>query len=213
MDKRFWAIIGVIVAVFVGILLFSGGDKTDNGDSGDGKTKPTNHVRGNTESKVTLVEYGDFQCPYCGLFNPIVEEVVEKYEDKIAFQYRHYPLTQIHKNALAAARAAEAADEQDKFWEMHSMLFKNQGDWSENSNAPEIFEAYAKQLGLNITKFKEDFSSSKVNARINADRAEFNKTKLTPSTPTFILNGKKITPEATVDSLSKFIDEALEKQN
>jgi protein-disulfide isomerase len=212
MDKRFWAIIGIIVAVFAGILLF-GGDKDADKNKGGSGAKPTSHLLGNTAASVKLVEYGDYQCPFCAIFNPVVKELVQKYGDKVSFQYRHFPLSQTHKNALAAARAAEAADKQNKFWEMHDMLFSNQESWKEISNAPATFESYAKQLGLNQSKFKEDFVSSEANARINADKAEFNKTKLPASTPTFILNGKRIQPEASVPSFSKFIDEALKKQN
>jgi protein-disulfide isomerase len=208
MDKRFWAIIGVIIAVFAGILLF-GGNKEDK--SGASNAKPTSHLVGNTASKVKLVEYGDYQCPYCAAFNPIVNQVIEKYKDKISFQYRNYPLTQIHKNATSSARAAEAADEQGKFWEMHDLIFAHQSDWEQSSNASSIFEGYAKQLGLNVTKFKKDAASSAVNNRINADKAEFNKTKEAASTPTFFLNGKKIQPEATLEGFSKLIDAALKK--
>lgn len=212
MDKRFWAIIGIIVAVFAGILWF-GGDKEDDKTGDSTKSEPTSHALGNTASKVKLVEYGDYQCPYCAVFHPIVKEVVEKYSDKISFQYRHYPLPQIHENAQSSARAAEAADAQGKFWEMHNMLYANQQSWAKTTTPASVFEGYAKQLGLDTTKFKKDFTSSAVNARINADKAEFNKTKLTASTPTFIINGKKVQPEATVESLSKLIDEALKKQD
>jgi protein-disulfide isomerase len=119
----------------------------------------------------------------------------------------------MHKNAYAASRAAEAADKQGKFWEMHDLLFGNQQDWAQSEKAASVFDGYAKQLGLDILQFKKDFASSEVNALINGDKAAFNKTKLTASTPTFTLNGKKIQPEATVESFSKIIDEALKKQN
>jgi protein-disulfide isomerase len=210
MDKRFWIIIGVIVAVFAGILWFGGGDKDDSGSNSS--AKPTSHLLGNKDAKVKIVEYGDYQCPYCGLFHPVTKQVIEKYGDKISFQFRHFPLNQIHENAVAAARAAEAADKQDKFWEMHNMLFENQEAWSQSSKANTAFEAYAKQLDLDIAQYKKDFADSKTLARINADKAEFNKTKQAASTPTFFLNGKKIQPEASLESFSKLIDEALEKQ-
>jgi protein-disulfide isomerase len=208
MEKRFWIIIGVIIALFAGLLWYG-----SSNDEDEGTGKPTNHVIGKADAKVKLVEYGDYQCPFCGQFHPVVKQVVEKYRDRISFQFRHYPLTQIHANAVAAARAAEAADKQGKFWEMHNSIFENQDDWAQASNASTVFEGYAQQLGLNKSTFKKDFASSAVNAAINADKAEFDKTKLTPSTPTFLLNGKRIQPEATVESFSKFIDEELEKQN
>lgn len=208
MDKRFWAIIGVITVLFVGFLFISGNDKANAPSE---KTNPTNHVIGNTKSKVTLLEYGDFQCPFCAQFYPIVEQVREKYKEDIAFQFRHLPLPQIHQNAVAAARASEAADAQGKFWEMYGVLYQNQQSWGDSSNAKAIFEQYASQLGLKLDTFKKDFASSKTNDKINADVAAFKATKETASTPTFFLNGKKIQPKS-VEDFSKAIDAELAKQ-
>jgi protein-disulfide isomerase len=210
MDKRFWAIVGIIIAIFAGLLWVNGNKKDDNGSQSNTKVTPTNHIEGKVDSKVKLVEYGDFQCPYCGQYYPIVKQVVAKYQDKIAFQFRNLPLSQIHQNAIAGARAAEAADEQGKFWEMHDMLYEKQSEWSSSNNVSSIFNSYAEQLGLNVTQFKKDFASSKVNDRINADKNEFNKTGEPLSTPTYFLNGKKI-QATSVDEFSKLIDEALKK--
>lgn len=209
MDKRFWAIIGIIIAIFAGILFVS--SNKDEDKSGSSTAKPTSHIKGNTSAKVTLIEYGDFQCPFCKEYFPLVEQVTEKYKDQIAFQFRHLPLNQMHQNAYAAARASEAASDQGKFWEMYALLYQNQDAWSQESNVTGIFESYAKQLGLDATKFKKDFASREVNARINADKAEFNKTKEAVSTPTFFLNGKKI-QAASLDEFSKLIDAELKKQ-
>lgn len=210
MDKRFWAIIGIIIAVFAGIL-WMGGSKDDQGSNSAGATKPTNHIKGKADSKVKLVEYGDFQCPYCGQFYPVVEQVVAKYQDRIAFQFRNLPLNQIHQNAYAASRAAEAADKQGKFWEMYKQLYENQSSWSESKAASSVFEGYAQQLGLNVTQFKKDSASSTTNNLIKADRKAFDATKEPLSTPTFFLNGKKI-QATSVDEFSKLIDQELAKQ-
>lgn len=211
MDKRFWAIVGVIIAIFAGILWVNGNKKDDsNGGKGVSSVQPTNHVRGNTSSKVKFVEYGDYQCPYCGQYYPIIEQVYTKYQDKISFQFRNLPLNQVHQNAYAAARAAEAASNQGKFWDMFALLYQHQSEWSEQTNASSIFEGYAKQLNLNISQFKKDVVSSKTNDIINADKEEFNKTKEEISTPTFFLNGKKISA-TSVDGFSKLIDAELKK--
>lgn len=211
MDKRFWAIVGVIIAIFAGILWVNGNKKDDsNGGKGASSVQPTNHVRGNTSSKVKFVEYGDYQCPYCGQYYPIIEQVYTKYQDKISFQFRNLPLNQVHQNAYAAARAAEAASNQGKFWDMFALLYQHQSEWSEQTNASSIFESYAKQLNLNISQFKKDVVSSKTNDIINADKEEFNKTKEEISTPTFFLNGKKISA-TSVDGFSKLIDAELKK--
>jgi protein-disulfide isomerase len=206
MSKTFWAVIAIIVVVFGGILFFK---NNKAGAPTNSSGQPTNHVIGNSPSGVTLVEYGDYQCPYCGQFYPIVKQVQQKYNDTVVFQLRNLPLSQVHKNAFAAARAAEASGLQNKYWEMHDVLYQNQNAWSESSNATSYFEQYATGLGLNVTQFKADSASSKVNDLINADISTFLKTGNEESTPTFLLDGKKITPGYSVETFSKYIDAEL----
>ncbi|HEX9153883.1 MAG TPA: DsbA family protein, partial [Candidatus Saccharimonadales bacterium] len=123
MDKRFLAIIGVIIALFVGIFLWSGNQKTTGDNTAGTSGQPSSHIRGKTDSTVKFVEYSDFQCPYCAQYNPMINKLYEKYKDKVSFQFSYYPLSQIHLNAVSSARAAEAAGNQGKFWEMSDMLF------------------------------------------------------------------------------------------
>ncbi len=208
MDKRFWAIIGVIVVVIGGIIFFNSGNKAG---APSAKTQPTNHVIGGNAKNVLFVEYGDYQCPFCGQYYPLVQAVVAKYQNDISFQFRHLPLLQIHKNAIAAARAAEAADMQGKFWQMHDKLYTSQSEWSQLDSANSIFEGYAKELGLNVAKFKVDFASSIANDRINADIAAFKKTGQQMSTPSFFLDGKPI-KATSVDEFSKLIDAEIAKK-
>jgi protein-disulfide isomerase len=210
MDKRFLAIIGVIIALFVGIFLWSGNQKTTEDSSTSTSGQPSNHIRGKTDSTVKFVEYSDFQCPYCAQYNPMINQLYEKYKDKVSFQFSYYPLSQIHLNAISSARAAEAAGNQDKFWEMSDMLFENQDTWGQDSNARTIFEGYAEQLGLDVAKFKTDYASSITNDTINADKRKFNETGLAKSTPTFTLNGKQIRA-VSVGEFSALIDAALKK--
>jgi protein-disulfide isomerase len=215
MSKRFWAIIVIIGLVFAGFLVF-GGSKDNNGSA----AQATNHVQGNTSSKVKLVEYGDFQCPVCGAYYPLVSQVADKYKDTIAFQFRNLPLTQVHPNAFAAARAAEAADKQGKFWEMYNLLYQNQTTWSQNPNARAQFEQYASQLGMNLAKFKADFASGSTNEAINNDIAAFKATNSKMATPSFFLNGKPIqvselvaaSGQPTLEKFSAIIDKELKKQ-
>jgi protein-disulfide isomerase len=214
MDKRFWAIVGLIILAFLGLVFFNNNKKTTT-------VNPTNHVSGKLDSKVTLVEYGDYQCPACQSFSSITQQVREKYKDQIKFQFRNLPLTQIHQNAYAAARAAEAAGKQNKFWEMHDLLYtaSNWQAWTEATNANSYFDQYAKQLGLNVTKFKADFKSEAINDMIKADVTEFDKTGEQKATPAYFLNGKKIDSSKLLDaqgqpsleSFSKLIDAALKK--
>lgn len=208
MNKTFLAIVGIIVIVFGGILIFKD-DKTSSPTASN--AKPSNHVVGKGTAGVTLVEYGDFQCPYCGEYFPVVQEVKAKYGDQIKFQFRNLPLLQAHKNAFAAARAAEAAGLQNKFWEMHDLLFINQTAWANASNPNPLFEQYAQQLGLNVATFKKDAASTAINDVINADIAEFNKTGEEMSTPTFFLNGKRISPQKSLDSFTTIIDAEIAK--
>lgn len=217
MDKRFLAIIGVILVIFVGAFFLKSNNK-DNQTSSN-STQPTSHVQGNTASKVTLLEYGDYECPACESFSTTVAAVNQKYASSVKFQFRNLPLTQIHPNALAGARAAEAADLQGKFWQMHDALYlsSNWSQWSTSSNPDPYFWQYAQQLGLNVNQFKTDFASDTVNNRISADRNAFAKTGQDQATPAFFLNGKFIdnstlldkTGQPSLDAFSKVIDAAL----
>jgi protein-disulfide isomerase len=218
MDKRFWAIIGILVVVFGGIVLIHNNTANKNGTSAS-NAKPTNHVEGKLDSKVTLVEYGDYECPVCESYYATVQQVQQKYNDTVKFQFRNLPLSQVHPNAFAGARAAEAADMQSKFWQMHDLLYSpsNWQEWSTSSNPVPYFTTYAKQLGLNMSKFNKDFASSAVNNRVNADIAAFKKTGQQESTPSFFINGKYVSNnkmidssgEPNVDAFSKVLDAAL----
>lgn len=211
MSKRLWVI---LLVVFVGLagLVWLNGDK-DAAQSGTvaSNAAQSTHITGKQDAAVALVEYSDFQCPACSAYYPIVEQVMEKYEDRISFEYRHYPLATIHRNAFASARASEAAGKQSKFWEMYRLLFANQTSWAEADNAQRIFEGYAKQLNLDMDAYKTDFASSATNGVINADIKEFNSRGLQRSTPTFLLNGKKIEPRINLEDFSELIDEELKK--
>ncbi len=193
MDKRFLAILGGIAVIFVGIFLFSQNSSDKQTPSGQASSsQATNNVTGKGASGVTLMEYGDYQCPVCSLYYQPVKDVVTEMNDQIFFQFRNLPIPQLHPNAFSAARAAESASLQNKFWEMHDKLYENQSKWAPSTKPLEFFKSYAQEIGLNMTQFEKDYSSSKVNDRINADVAEFNKTGHQVATPTFFINGKYI---------------------
>ncbi|MEO6513703.1 MAG: thioredoxin domain-containing protein [Candidatus Saccharimonadales bacterium] len=218
MTKSFWAILAVIAVVLGGIFVVS----SKNNDTGPtaSASAVTKHITGSGSTGITLQEYGDYQCPICGTFYPVVKQVEAKYKDQIYFQFSNLPLTSLHPNAFAAARAAEAAGMQDKYFEMNDVLYQNQQTWSSASSAETIFTSYAQQLGLNSAKFKQDFASTKVNTAINADVAAFKKTGNDQATPTFFLDGKKLNNTDLFDSknqpsLEKFsalIDAAIAKK-
>lgn len=209
MSKRFIAILLVCVLGLVGIYLATSKKDSGTGSKTGNTSKLSNHVQGENAKKVVLVEYGDYQCPACGSYYPIVKQVVEKYKADIQFQFRNFPLSQIHQNARAGSRAAEAAAMQGKFWEMHDLLYEQQKSWESSTSVVPIFESYATQLGLDMAKFKTDYAGTEVNDITNADYEEGVKLGVN-STPTFFLQGKKIEKNPqTLDDFNKLIEEAI----
>jgi protein-disulfide isomerase len=211
MSKRFWLIL-VIIIVALGLIFKFTDHNNGNSANTSGNAQPTNHVEGSGSSGVTLVEYGDYECPYCEEYYPVVKQIAAQYNQQIFFQFRNLPLTQIHVNAFAGARAAEAASLQGQFWQMHDALYDNQNQWVPASNPESFFVGYAQKLGLNTTKFQSDYAGSAVNDSINADVAAFAKTGFQEATPTFILDGKQIQPSATVASFESFINAEIAKK-
>ncbi len=207
MSKRFLLIFGVMVAVFAGLLLF----KNDaSAPTADGQL--TNHTYGEGQSGVTVIEYGDFQCPACFSYFPLVSQIKEKYKDQITFQFRHFPIVSAHRNAMAAHRAAEAASRQDKFWEMHDLLYANQKTWEASNNAAQVFEGYATQIGLVMDQYKQDVVDASTGANIDADQKQGEKDGV-QGTPTFFIDGKKYETEniRSVEDFEKLIDEAIKQ--
>jgi protein-disulfide isomerase len=165
-------------------------------------------VRGNPEAEVVLVEYSDFQCPACKAYQPMVEEIMEAYGDEVALVFRHFPLKQIHLQAVLAAQAAEAAGRQGKFWEMHDVLFEKQSEWAENRRVRTLFNEYAESLGLNLQQFRQDMGSQEVRQRVEADYLHSLANRLN-ATPSFILNGEKIQNPESPAAFMALIEGAL----
>lgn len=211
MSKQFLAVLAVIVLIFVGIFAF-GGNKSST-KSSTSSVKPTEHIRGTSSTGVTVVEYGDFQCPYCEEYAPVVSQVQQEFNDKVSFQFRNFPLVNVHANAFAAARSAEAAGLQNKYWEMHEALYNysNWIVWTKASDPTPYFNQYAEQIGANVAQFKTDFVSSKVNDLINADTDAGNKLGI-QGTPTFFINGKQVTIAAKVADFEKVLNAEIAKK-
>lgn len=212
MNKKAWAIFIVICIVILGGLIYlSQRGRVDVSGVNQNKIIPASaqngqiadHVSGDAKSPVVFVEYGDFQCPYCGQAYPQVKKVTSKYQGQIAYIFRNFPLTTMHPNALAAAGAAEAAGLQGKYWEMHDLLYQDQNDWVNDSTTDRTgaFSGYAKQLGLNVTTFNNDLNSSRIQQKINFDRAIASKVGVT-GTPTFFLDGKKVSDTVAQSAIS-----------
>jgi protein-disulfide isomerase len=143
----------------------------------------TDHVDGRPDAPVTLVEYGDYQCPVCGAAYPIVNSVREVTADRLRFVYRHFPLSQMHPDAFRAAEAAEAAHAQGKFWEMHDMLFENQ-----RALTYLFLLRYAAAIGLDVERFESDIASGTFGEKIQQDFLGGVKSGVN-GTPTFFING------------------------
>lgn len=202
MSKKVWIIFAAVCIVLLGSLIYISSKNRVNVDGIDPNAiQPGSeqsgwigdNVFGKAGSPVTLIEYGDFQCPGCGSAHPTVKKVTEKYKDQLAFVFRNFPLTSIHPNARAASAAAEAAGLQGKYWDMHNMLYENQALW-ESLGAGErtnFFASYAEDLELDTEKFKTDMASRWATGKINFDMALGKKAGV-DATPTFFLNGELI---------------------
>lgn len=213
MTKEVKIMIAIAAVVLVGGgLLFWSSNVTPAtpGTAVDAKSlvRDTSHMTGNKDAKVTLVEFGDYECPYCAQEEPIVERIREEYKSNTNFNFvfRHFPLSQ-HATAKPAAEAAEAAGEQGKFWEMHHKLYAEQKSWVENDNHAALFEGYARELGLDVGKFNQSWKGNKFADVIDADTKDGNAAGVA-GTPTFFLNGEKLTTYSYED-LKKAIDEKL----
>ena len=159
------------------------------------------HTLGPKDAAVWLVEFSDFQCPACGQFYPVVKQLTEKYSTSLFFVYRNYPLS-IHSMAMPAARAAEAANNQGKYWEMHDALFTNQPSLS-----TEFIASEAAALGLQKDTFTTDMQSTSVSDIIKNDTTLGDSLGI-DATPTFYLNGQKLTL-TTLSDLTDAVDQAI----
>lgn len=148
------------------------------------------HSLGPEGAAVTIEEFGDFQCPPCATFHPILKSIKTEYGPRVRVIFREFPLP-THQHALDAARSAEAAGLQGKFWEMHDLLYENQRIWNESKDAGPIFEGYAKQLNLNLDRFRKDVNSDLVQQRIFLD-GKRGQSLGVKGTPTVFLNGREV---------------------
>jgi protein-disulfide isomerase len=148
-------------------------------------TPSRDHIRGPIDAPLTLLEYADFECPYCGMAYPIVENVIAQMGDQMRFVFRHFPLVDMHPHAERAAEAAEAAGAQGKFWSMHQMLFENQ----ENLSDPFLL-GYAQILGLDLARFTDDLATGIYRPRVSEDFIGGVNSGV-GGTPTFFINDLK----------------------
>ena len=158
--------------------------------------------RGSDSAAVKIVEWSDFQCPFCRRVGPTLDQLEKEYGEKVQIVFKHMPLT-MHTKARPAHAAAEAAGMQGKFWEMHDKIFADQRGMSE-----ERYVEYATELGLDVEQFKKDAASDKVDKRISADYAQGTKLGVT-GTPAFFVNGRFLSGAQPFASFKKLVDEEL----
>ena len=153
------------------------------------------HIEGDEHGLVTLVEYADYQCPYCGAAHPVIKRLQKSLGKKLRFVFRNFPLTHSHPYALLAAQAAEAAALQGKFWEMHDLIFENQEQLE-----PEVLPRWAHEIGLDVNQFAQAVGEGKVTKRIEEDYASGLESGV-EGTPSFFINGTRYESEDDYDSL------------
>ena len=166
----------------------------------------SDHIDGPADAPVTLVEYGDYECPYCGQAYVILQQLKELFGDQLRVVYRHFPLATIHPHAQSAAEAAEAAGAQGRFWDMHNLLFENQHALEDDD-----LEAYAADIGLDLARFTHDMTGHRHAARIRDDvyggiRSGVN------GTPAFFINESRYDGAYDANSLGAAIAEVLGRE-
>ncbi|MEK7568190.1 MAG: thioredoxin domain-containing protein [Patescibacteria group bacterium] len=210
------AVLAVAVLIVVAIYYWA-----KDGNSGGNVNLPVplidavsqlDYSKGNREAAVILVEYSDFQCPACAAYYPLVKQLSEEFGDKAVFVYRHFPLSQ-HQNAEFAAIAAEAAGRQGKFWEMHDLIFNNQNEWAKSAkwSVEDIFIKYAEKLNLDLEKFKADLDLKEIKQKVSKDLESGVNAKVN-GTPTFFLNGKKLSTPRSYEEFKEIIELIINKQ-
>lgn len=213
-ETKILSIVGIVtVILLVGavFLLSRQGAATPLSETVDTAllVKDYNHKVSTDSAKITLVEFADFQCPACGSAFPTIQRLKDEYKKDVTFVFRHFPLAQ-HPHGKPAARAAEAAGEQGKFWEMYVKLFSNQTNWENTNNFQSVAEGYASELQLDLEKFKSDMKSSQIEDRINNDVSDAIKLNVN-STPTFFLNGERLVGAPSYETLKSKIETQLKK--
>ena len=213
MSREAWiiSVIAIIFLVILGLLIWKSSSFVPNPNEVKDASvlvRPNSHMTGSSTAKVTMVEFGDYECPACEAAYPNFKQITDMYKDNpdFNFVFRNFPLPQ-HTYAQTAAEAAEAAGAQGKYWEMHDALYEGWATWQGKSTAPQTFITYAEQLGLNVNRFTQELNSKAYQSVINADLSDVNQLGL-DHTPTVFINGIEQT-DLTVPALKAKIDSLL----
>jgi protein-disulfide isomerase len=206
-------ILAVGVAAGAAVFLSRGSDQPASATSTapvHADIKGGGHIRGPENGQLTLVEFGDYQCPSCGAYHPFVKEILSRYPEKLRLEFHHYPLISIHPNSMAASMAAEAAGEQGRYWDMHDALFEHQREWAENPNAESVFLALANRIGLDQNGFMQAMRSPKLQDRILQDVTRARDLQI-DAVPTFFINGERVHINPSMEDFVQVIETHLHK--
>lgn len=198
----------VVLLGLIGLFVYVEGAGDEGSRGADLVTADSHRLSEASDGKVTVVEFLDFECPSCGQAFPAVEQLRKEYDGRITYVVRNFPLP-MHRNAENAAKAAEAAGLQGRFEEMYLQLFQNQQSWGGGQDdRAEAFVGYARQLGLDVERFTSDVGGTEVERRLRTDVAAGEAAGVT-GTPTFFLNGERLSAPPTYQALKDAVDNAL----
>ena len=217
-----WFIIGFLVLVAAGVVI--AGAYSGLSSSSSSSSTPAGFVAttvpaltsadwttGNTSSTISFIEYGDYECPACGEYEPIIKQLIADYGNRVVFAFRNFPLYTIHPNAGISAQAAEAAGLQGKYWEMNNLLYTKQNDWVTTDPTQVVakyFNGYAQSLGLDVAKFDSDMGSTQVLEKIKNDVSTGDAASI-DHTPTFFVNLKQIPNPTSYAGFKAALETAL----
>jgi protein-disulfide isomerase len=214
-NKGFWAIVAILIIGAVGAIVFANRAEAPQGTADKDRlavVQEGDHVRGKADSSVVLIEYGDIECPSCALYDPVAEALVASHGDKVAFVFRHFPITNKHPYAMIAARAAEAGGKQNKFFELTHLMYQRQQQWSavaSQTDPTNTFVTYAQELGLDADKFRAAMADPSTLDYVNRQRDEASVFDVT-GTPTLILNGEKVEVRS-LEQIQSLLDQKLQE--
>jgi protein-disulfide isomerase len=206
-----------LIVGFVAVATFGGGFALYRVKKAAASAGPKNgpasgmHVRGKAEAAVTIEEFGDYQCPPCGTMAGELKKAEAEYGDRLRLIFHHFPLA-MHAHAREAALYVEAATMQNRFWEMHDVIYKEQANWAKAPDVPALFNGYAKSIGLDVERLQKDVVNPEIAARVDADQ-KLGTDRGVTSTPTFFVNGVVLPPDQTNPAgFRKAVEAALKEK-
>jgi protein-disulfide isomerase len=183
----------------------------DKSVSGKGDAESM-HIRGDPEASITLEEFGDFECSSCAKLATFLDQLIKEYHPRVRLIFRNFPLP-THQFARDAALAAEAAGVQDRYWEMHDMLFREQAVWSSATDAGMLFDTYAETIGLDLNRFRKDVKSDIVRERLESDQARARSLGVKVA-PTLFVDNREMGPnDRTPEGVRRLVDQAVKAKS